>query len=53
MAARGYNSELSRSFRDDPHLEQYFLDKVVPTGKTLGVGSYGSVVEVSKHCGTM
>ncbi len=45
MAAR--TREWSRNFREDPHLQQYFLDKVVPTEKTLGVGSYGSVVEVS------
>ena len=36
----------SRTFRNDPQLQQYFLDGVAPTGKTLGVGSYGSVVEV-------
>ncbi len=37
----------SRSFRRDPKLQQYFLDRVVPTGNTLGTGSYGSVLEVS------
>ncbi len=37
----------SRTFRKDSKLQQYFLDKVVPTGKTLGTGSYGSVLEVS------
>ncbi len=37
----------SRSFRRDSRLQQYFLDQVVPTGKTLGTGSYGSVLEVS------
>ena len=36
----------SSTFRNDPQLQQYFLDGVAPTGKTLGVGSYGSVVEV-------
>ena len=36
----------SRTFRNDPQLQQYFLEGVAPTGKTLGVGSYGSVVEV-------
>ena len=35
------------SFRDDPQLQQYFLDEINPTGKLLGVGSYGSVVEVN------
>ncbi len=39
---------LSRNFSNDPQLQQYILNKVVPTGKTLGVGSYGSVVEVSQ-----
>ncbi len=38
---------LSRTFRRDPKLQRYFLDRVVPTGKTLGTGSYGSVLEVS------
>ncbi len=37
----------SRTFRRDSKLQQYFLDQVVPTGKTLGTGSYGSVLEVS------
>ncbi len=37
----------SRTFRKDSKLQQYFLDRVVPTGKTLGTGSYGSVLEVS------
>ena len=36
----------SRTFRNDPQLQQYFLEGVAPTGKILGVGSYGSVVEV-------
>ena len=36
----------SRTFRNDPQLQQYFLEGVALTGKTLGVGSYGSVVEV-------
>ncbi len=38
----------SRSFKKDSKLQQYFLDQVMPTGKTLGTGSYGSVLEVSK-----
>ncbi len=48
MAARprGFRGR-SRNFREDPHLQHYILDKIVPTEKTLGVGSYGSVVEVS------
>ena len=39
-------SDSSSTFRNDPQLQQYFLEGVAPTGKTLGVGSYGSVVEV-------
>ena len=39
----------SRTFRRDPQLQQFFLEDVAPTGKTLGVGSYGSVVEVSRR----
>ncbi len=46
--ATGGSRGWSRSFRSDPHLQQYFLDKVVTTGKTLGRGSYGSVEEVSQ-----
>ncbi len=38
----------SRSFRRDSKLQHYFLNQVVPTGKTLGTGSYGSVLEVSE-----
>ncbi len=37
----------SRTFRRDSKLQRYFLDRVVPTGKILGTGSYGSVLEVS------
>ncbi len=37
----------SRIFRKDSKLQQYFLEQVIPTGKTLGTGSYGSVLEVS------
>ena len=36
----------SRSFRNDSQLRQFFLEGVTPTGKTLGTGSYGSVLEV-------
>ncbi len=37
----------SRTLRNDSELQQYFLDQVIPTGKTLGTSSYGSVLEVS------
>ena len=42
-------SALSRSFRSDSQLSQFFLDGVTATGKVLGVGSYGSVVEVCEQ----
>ncbi len=38
---------MSQDFQKDPQLLQFTLEEVVPTGKTLGLGSYGSVVEVS------
>ena len=45
MAARRL-SDLSRAFGRDSTLQEFYLEGVSPTGKTLGVGSYGSVVEV-------
>ena len=39
-------TDLSRTFRRDPLLREFYLDGVSPTGKALGVGSYGSVIEV-------
>ena len=45
--ARRRRTDLSRTFRRDPLLQELYLDGILPTGKTLGVGSYGSVVEVS------
>ena len=44
--SRKRRSDLSRTFRKDPRLQEFYLEGVSPTGKTLGVGSYGSVVEV-------
>jgi len=32
--------------RRESILQGFYLEDVVPTGKTLGVGSYGAVVEV-------
>ena len=43
---RGH-ADLSGTFRRDPLLQEFYLDGIFPTGETLGVGSYGSVVEVS------
>ncbi len=39
-------SGLSLSFRTDSRLRHFYFEGVTTTGKTLGVGSYGSVVEV-------
>jgi len=39
-------SPVARFFRDDAHLQQLYLRNVTPTGEYLGVGSYGSVMEV-------
>ena len=51
MAGRLRGNITSRSsFTDDPQLRQYFLDGVCPTGKELGRGSYGVVVEVYMCC---
>ena len=36
------------SFRNDQLLQPFILTGVSPTGKTLGVGSYGSVLEVCR-----
>ncbi len=41
----------SKSFKDDPQLRSFHLSNVTATGKTLGVGSYGSVVEVCEIIG--
>jgi len=40
---------LCGTFRRDSLLQNFYLDGVNPTGKTLGAGSYGSVVEVMKE----
>lgn len=51
MAAKFRRSNVSpSSFIDDPQLQQYFLDGVRSTGKELGRGSYGSVIEVLSYC---
>ena len=35
-----------QAFRDNPELQQFVLPEARPTGKRLGVGSYGSVEEL-------
>ena len=39
---------MAQAFRDNRHLQQFMLTDVTSTGRILGTGSYGSVVEVSK-----
>ena len=39
--------DLGQAFRSDRQLQQFLLTDVVPTGRVLGTGSYGSVEEVS------
>ena len=34
------------TFQNNPELQRFVLDGVRPTGRQLGVGSYGSVMEV-------
>ena len=36
-----------RSYRDVPEIKDYLLDDVVSTGRHLGTGSFGSVVEMT------
>ena len=35
-----------QTFRSNPELQRFVLDGVRPTGRQLGVGSYGSVMEL-------
>ena len=43
MEAQGLNDVIDRSHHQ---LQQFVLTDVTPTGRVLGSGSYGSVVEV-------
>ena len=43
MAGRG------RAFQSNPELQQFLIPDVRPTGKQLGVGSYGSVEELEMN----
>ena len=43
MAGRG------RAFQSSPELQQFLIPDVRPTGKQLGVGSYGSVEELEMN----
>ena len=38
-----------QTFRNNPELQRFVLDGVRPTGKQLGVGSYGSVMELEMN----
>ena len=46
MSRKGRRADLFRTFKRDTLLQEFYLDGVSPTGETLGVGSYGSVIEV-------
>ena len=37
----------AQAFRNNCQLQQFVLTDVIPTGRVLGTGSYGSVEEVS------
>ena len=38
-----------QTFRNNPELQRFVLDGVRPTGRQLGVGSYGSVMELEMN----
>ena len=40
---------LLMAFSNNPQLQQFTLSDVTPTGKKIGIGSYGSVEEVYNH----
>ena len=40
-------TDLSRTFKRDTFLQEFYLEGVLPTGENLGMGSYGCVVEVT------
>ena len=44
----GSRRDVGQAFRKDPQLQQFLLNDVIPTGRILGAGSYGSVEEVSQ-----
>ena len=35
-----------QTFRNNPELQRFVVERVRPTGRQLGVGSYGSVMEL-------
>ena len=39
---------MAQAFRNNPKLERFMLTDVTSTGRILGTGFYGSVVEVRK-----
>ena len=45
--------DVAQAFRNNRHLQQFMLTDVTSTGRILGTGSYGSVVEVSKSTGSL
>ena len=38
-----------QTFRNNPEFQRFVLDGVRPTGRQLGVGSYGSVMELEMN----
>ena len=42
----GRSGDLGSSFKNNKKLQKFVLTDVTPTGRSLGVGSYGSVEEV-------
>ena len=48
----GPNAEMAgrrQAFQSNPELQQFLIPDVRPTGKQLGVGSYGSVEELEMN----
>ena len=41
--------EQLRELQNEPNLGQFIMRDVKPTGRQLGVGSYGSVEEVTRE----
>lgn len=40
-------SSVVQEFKSDGQLRQFFIDGVTATGRNLGAGAYGTIVEVS------
>ena len=53
IIASGIGGDVAQPFRNNPNLQQFMLTDVTSTGRILGTGSYGSVVEVSKSTSSL